>query len=205
MEPDSIHTSCRRESSNKSLVVLDKDPISPPTSWPIQNKLDHHWHPVSFIHPTMPIRIQNWNSNISVLLWPLSKNILSLRICWGQEMDNFEACPGDCYERHPTAAGCNFSTWASNRDLWQWILKSRFLSFVILKVSRGKVEILSKEIIRIRCFQINKENWWWWIHFSRSLTLAALKGALVTLCRPLWAVFRKSFNTKAILISKIGH
>ena len=120
-------------------------------------------------------------------------------------MDNFEACPGDCYERHPTAAGCNFSTWASNRDLWQWILKSRFLSFVILKVSRGKVEILSKEIIRIRCFQINKENWWWWIHFSRSLTLAALKGALVTLCRPLWAVFRKSFNTKEILISKIGH
>ena len=136
---------------------------------------------------------------------PYPKNILSLRICWGQEMDNFEACPGDCYERHPTAAGCNFSTWASNRDLWQWILKSRFLSFVILKVSRGKVEILSKEIIRIRCFQINKENWWWWIHFSRSLTLAALKGALVTLCRPLWAVFSKSFNTKAILISKIGH
>ena len=22
-------------------------------------------------------------------------------------MDNFEACPGDCYKRHPTAAGCN--------------------------------------------------------------------------------------------------
>ena len=111
-------------------------------------------------------------------------------------MDNFEACPGDCYERHPTAAGCNFSTWASNRDLWQWILKSRFLSFVILKVSRGKVEILSKEIIRIRCFQINKENWWWWIHFSRSLTLAALKGALVTLCRPLSAGLRISFQLK---------
>ena len=106
----------------------------------------------------------------------------------------------------PSLPACrDFSTWASNRDLWQWILKSRFLSFVILKVSRGKVEILSKEIIRIRCFQINKENWWWWIHFSRSLTLAALKGALVTLCRPLWAVFRKSFNTKEILISKIGH
>ena len=106
----------------------------------------------------------------------------------------------------PSLPACrDLSTWASNRDLWQWILKSRFLSFVILKVSRGKVEILSKEIIRIRCFQINKENWWWWIHFSRSLTLAALKGALVTLCRPLWAVFSKSFNTKAILISKIGH
>ena len=27
-EPDSIHTSCRSESSNKSLVVLDKDDLS---------------------------------------------------------------------------------------------------------------------------------------------------------------------------------
>ena len=96
----------------------------------------------------------------------------------------------------PLPACRDFSTWASNRDLWQWILKSRFLSFVILKVSRGKVEILSKEIIRIRCFQINKENWWWWIHFSRSLTLAALKGALVTLCRPLSAGLRISFQLK---------
>ena len=27
--------------------------------------------------------------------------------CWGQEMENFEACPGDCCQRHPTAAGRN--------------------------------------------------------------------------------------------------
>ena len=31
--------------------------------------------------------------------------------CWGQESDIFEACPGDCYRRHQTAAGCNIR-WA---------------------------------------------------------------------------------------------
>ena len=50
-EPDSIHTSCRSESSNKSLVVLDKDPSSSQTNWPIENNLDHHWHWLLLIHP----------------------------------------------------------------------------------------------------------------------------------------------------------
>ena len=49
--PDSIHTSCRSESSNNSLVVLDKDPTSSQTNWPIQNKLDHHWQRVLLKHP----------------------------------------------------------------------------------------------------------------------------------------------------------
>ena len=31
--------------------------------------------------------------------------------CWGQEIENCEACPGDCCQRHPTAAGCNIR-WA---------------------------------------------------------------------------------------------
>ena len=69
----------RSESSNKSLVVLDKDPISSQTSWPIQNKLGHCWHPVSFLHPTGLVRIQNWNNNTIGLLWLTSKNILSLK------------------------------------------------------------------------------------------------------------------------------
>ena len=30
---------------------------------------------------------------------------------WGKEMDNFEACSGDCFQRHPTAAGRNIR-WA---------------------------------------------------------------------------------------------
>ena len=78
-QADLIHTSCRSESSNKSLVVLDKDPISSQTSWPIQNKLGHCWHPVSFLHPTGLVRIQNWNNNTIGLLWLTSKNILSLK------------------------------------------------------------------------------------------------------------------------------
>ena len=37
-----IHTSCRIESSNKSLVVLDKEWSSSGVTRRIQNKLDHH-------------------------------------------------------------------------------------------------------------------------------------------------------------------
>ena len=58
----------------------------------------------------------------------------------------------------PSLPACrDFSTWASNRDLWHWILKFRFLSFVILKVLRGKVQILSQETIRIHWFKSNKK------------------------------------------------
>ena len=97
----------------------------------------------------------------------------------------------------PSFPACrDFSTWVSNRDLRHWILKFWFLSFVILKVSRGKVQILSQETIRIHWFKNQQKNWWWWIHFSRSLTQAALKGALVTLCRPLWAGLRISVQPK---------
>ena len=42
-------------------------------------ELDHHWHPVPFLHPTSPKGIQNWNSNTAALLWPSSKNILAQR------------------------------------------------------------------------------------------------------------------------------
>ena len=33
------------------------------------------------------------------------------KISWGQEMENCEACPDGCCQRHPTAAGCNIR-WA---------------------------------------------------------------------------------------------
>ena len=57
----------------------------------------------------------------------------------------------------PSLPACrDFSTWASNRDLWQWIRNLRILSIVILKVWSAKVRIHCQEIIRFHCFQINK-------------------------------------------------
>ena len=47
------------------------------TSWPIRKRQDHHWHPMSFLRPTSPVKVQNWNKSTSGLLWLTSKNILS--------------------------------------------------------------------------------------------------------------------------------
>ena len=45
--PDSIHTSCRSESSNKSLVVLDKDSIPPSSVRQNEQRHDHQWQALS--------------------------------------------------------------------------------------------------------------------------------------------------------------
>ena len=59
----------------------------------------------------------------------------------------------------PSLPACrDFSTWASNRDLWQWISKFRFLYILILKVLRAEVQIFSEEMIRGHCFDFKKQR-----------------------------------------------
>ena len=74
-KPDSIHTSCRSESSNKSLVVLDKDPSSSQNNWPIENNLDHHWHCLLLIHPP-GIKGQNIAAQDTIILLSAGQSIL---------------------------------------------------------------------------------------------------------------------------------
>ena len=93
----------------------------------------------------------------------------------------------------PSLPACrDFSTWASDRDLWPWIQIFILLSSVILKVLRCRVQIFSWGDNKNALFSNQQKRWLRWIHFSQSLTLAALKGALVTLGRPLWAGSRIS-------------
>ena len=118
-------------------------------------------------------------------------------------MDNLEAGNSDCCQRHPTAGGRNimsslvlplpalrlspacreFSTWAADRDLWQRIQNFRLLSCLIFS---GKVQILfmlSTGDVITQLFLSEQKCWCQLIQFSWSL--AALKGALVTIRRPL--------------------
>ena len=88
-----------------------------------------------------------------------------------------------------------FPTWASYRDLWQWIQNFSILSIVILKHQRPKFEYIPRKN-KNELFSDQLNSWCWWTHFSRSLTPAALKGALVTPCRPLWGGLRISFQLK---------
>ena len=91
-------------------------------------------------------------------------------------MDNFEACLGDCFQRHPTAASrtsdeqssaaptcppslpaCrDFSTWASNRDFWQWIQIFRFFVFFHFESVEATCKYFANEMMKINYFQINK-------------------------------------------------
>ena len=73
----SIFYACRSESSNKSLVVLDKDPSCSKTTWRFLAKLDHHWHQLSLIHQAVSVRVQNLKNNTSGLLRSLSNNFFS--------------------------------------------------------------------------------------------------------------------------------
>ena len=147
----SIYYACRSESSNKSLVVLDKDPSCSKTTWRFLAKLDHHWHQLSLIHQAVSIRIQNWKKQH---FWPavilIQKFLCPQKISEARKSDNLEAWQGDCCQRHPTAGGRNimsslvlplpalrlslacreFSTWATDRDLWQRIQNFRLLIFV---------------------------------------------------------------------------
>ena len=127
-------------------------------------------------------------------------------------MDNLEAGNSDCCQRHPTAGGRNimsslvlplpalrlslacreFSTWAADRDLWRRIQNFRLLSCLIFS---GKVQILfmlSTGDVITQLFLSEQKCWCQLIQFSWSL--AALKGALVTIRRPLWAGLRISFQ-----------
>ena len=73
-----------------------------------------------------------------------------------------QATVSSAIRRRPAAPPCppsltacrDFSTWASNRDLWHWIQHFRTLSLVILKVLRARVGIHCQEMTRIHCFQI---------------------------------------------------
>ena len=60
----------------------------------------------------------------------------------------------------------------------------------------GKVQILSQRDDKNSLFSNQQKCWWWLTRFSRSLTLAALKVALVTLSCPLWVGLRMSFQPK---------
>ena len=100
----------------------------------------------------------------------------------------------------PSLPACrDLSTWVSNRDLCQWISKFRFFSFFYFESVDGWSATISQEIKGIHCFLNQQKNWRWWIHFPWSLTTEALKGALVTLSRPLAAGLRISFSPRVIL------
>ena len=60
----------------------------------------------------------------------------------------------------------------------------------------GKVRILCQRDDEKSLLSNQQKCWWWWTRFSRSLTQAALKVALVTLSRPLWGGLRISFQPK---------
>ena len=69
----------------------------------------------------------------------------------GEQSSTAPPCP-------PSLPACrDFSTWASNRDLWQWISKFRFLYILILKVLRAEVQIFSEEMVRSHCFDFKKQ------------------------------------------------
>ena len=61
----------------------------------------------------------------------------------------------------------------------------------------GKVQILCQRDDENSFFSNQQKCWWWWTRFSRSLTQAALKVALVTLSRPLWGGLRISFQPES--------
>ena len=59
----------------------------------------------------------------------------------------------------PSLPACrDLSTWASNRDLCQWISKFRFLSIFILKVLTAEVQLFPRGTMRIYRCQINKRT-----------------------------------------------
>ena len=174
-----------------------------------------------FLHPTSPVRIQNWNKNTGGLLWLISKNILSQKRLLRSGNRKFWGLPKRLLPA-PSDGGRT-----------QHQMCSRLLHLLVLRLSqhaetspRGpQIEtfvngfqnldfclFLFWKCWRLKCnyfpgdnenllFSNQQKNWWWWIHFSWSLTTEALKGALVTLSRPLAAGLRISFNPRVTCVS----
>ena len=89
----------------------------------------------------------------------------------------------------------DFPTWASYRDLWQWIQNFSINLLWFWNINGQSLNTFQGEN-KNELFSDQLNSWCWWTHFSRSLTPAALKGALVTPCRPLWGGLRISFQLK---------
>ena len=56
----------------------------------------------------------------------------------------------------PLPACRDFSTWASNRDFWQWIQIFRFFVFFHFESVEAKCKYFANEMMKINYFQKNK-------------------------------------------------
>ena len=56
----------------------------------------------------------------------------------------------------PLPACRDFSTWASNRDFWQWIQIFKFFVFCHFESVEAKFKYFANEMMKIHYFQINK-------------------------------------------------